>query len=169
MQNRGFTLMELLVVVLIIGILAAAALPQYETAVEKSRAAEAVSVLKSLHQAQKVYFMQNGTHTSDLNNLDLTLPNTQDKNMGQGITGKRTKFFVYYTNYDANGVSGLYARRLNSSGDTLYALGIGHLKDDSWTCCYMQEKFKRVCRSLGMAKQWNGLLFSGSLECFRQE
>ena len=76
MNNKGFTLIELLVVVLIIGILAAVALPQYTKAVEKSRTAEAVSLLGDVMTAQRIYLLSNPSCAATLDVLDIEVPST---------------------------------------------------------------------------------------------
>ncbi len=73
-QNRAFTLIELLVVVLIIGILASIALPQYQKAVEKSKASQALAVIRSVAAAQEAYFMANGTYARRLDELAVDIP-----------------------------------------------------------------------------------------------
>ena len=72
--KSGFTLMEVLVVVLIIGILAAAALPQYQKAVKKSRLAAMLPLIKSVAVSEDRFYMANGRYTADFSELDITLP-----------------------------------------------------------------------------------------------
>ncbi len=68
----GFTLIELLVVVLIIGILAAMALPEYSKAVERSRMAEAVTLMDSVVKSQRRKYMQTNRYAEDFRGLDVS-------------------------------------------------------------------------------------------------
>ena len=61
-MKQAFTLIELLVVVLIIGILASIALPQYQKAVLKSRVTKALIALQALDQAQRECFLATGKY-----------------------------------------------------------------------------------------------------------
>ena len=70
----GFTLIELLVVVLIIGILAGVALPQYEVSVKKSRLAAAIPLVKTLSDAEELYYNANGVYTGNVSSLDVSMP-----------------------------------------------------------------------------------------------
>lgn len=62
-DKKGFTLLELLVVVLIIGILAGISLPQYRKSVEKAKAAEALINLKYMRERMQEFELANGIGT----------------------------------------------------------------------------------------------------------
>ncbi|WP_428897884.1 type II secretion system protein G [Parelusimicrobium proximum] len=74
-MEKGFTLIELLVVVLIIAILAAVALPQYTAAVEKSRATQAMLMVKALKDAGDRYYLANDEYPTSFSQLDVSIPN----------------------------------------------------------------------------------------------
>ena len=79
-MKKGFTLIELLVVVLIIGILSSVALPQYNRAVERARATEAVVQMDALTQAIDRFVLANGfinkSGSELLKSLDIELPDS---------------------------------------------------------------------------------------------
>ena len=79
-SKKAFTLIELLVVVLIIGILSAIALPQYQVAVEKTKATNLLTLLDSIAKAEEIYYLANGRYTDQIDNLDVQLEYVQKKN-----------------------------------------------------------------------------------------
>lgn len=74
MQNkrRGFTLIELLVSVLIIAVLAAVAVPQYQKAVRKAKLAEIGVFFSTVSKALDLWVLENGMSDGDFYRLDTT-------------------------------------------------------------------------------------------------
>jgi len=73
MHKKGFTLVEVLIVVIIIGILASIGIPQFAASIEKAKGGEARAGLGHIQTGEKVYFAEKEFYTTNPANLDITL------------------------------------------------------------------------------------------------
>ncbi len=73
-SSKGFTMLELLMVIIIIGILATLALPQYTSFVERARASEATNTIGAIRSAESLAKLETGSYTTDLTTLSITVP-----------------------------------------------------------------------------------------------
>ena len=74
----GFTLVELMVVVIIMGVIAAVALPSYATHIERIRASEGAQLLAAVLGSQEAYRLENGEYATAMSDLDIEIPNASD-------------------------------------------------------------------------------------------
>lgn len=74
-DKKAFTLIEMLIVVLIIGIVAAIALPKYQLARDKSRYSQMLLAAQAILAAQERYYMATGTYTANGADLDISFEN----------------------------------------------------------------------------------------------
>ncbi len=72
-RKAGFSLVELTIVVVILGVLATFAVPRFMASVERSKAAEAFNYLTQIQTAQQAYNARAGRYASKLKDLDVTL------------------------------------------------------------------------------------------------
>lgn len=73
-MKKGFTLVELLVVVLIIGILAAMAMPHYEKSVWQSRNTQLKTAARAIADAQMMHFIKTGKIPTSFDSLSVSIP-----------------------------------------------------------------------------------------------
>lgn len=89
----GFTLMELLIVVIIIGILATLALPQFNRVIDQSREAEAVNMVGAILSAELLYYQENLKYTATLSELVVGIPNMRNWSLPTGtVAGTQIVF-----------------------------------------------------------------------------
>ncbi len=74
-KSPGFTLIELMVVVAIIGLLAAIAIPSYQGSTRKANRADAQITLSRLATLQERFFFRTNQYTGDFNDLISGVPN----------------------------------------------------------------------------------------------
>lgn len=71
--QHGFTLIELMITVTVVGVLAAIAYPSYQNAMVKNRRASAQSFLSDVAQRQQQYLIDSRSFASSLSALNLTI------------------------------------------------------------------------------------------------
>jgi len=73
-KQRGFTLFELLIVIMIVGILSGLGFSQFTKFVEKSRVAEAKLILGNIRTSERAYYLANFGYTSDMDTVGGNAP-----------------------------------------------------------------------------------------------
>ncbi len=106
-KQPGFTLVELMVAVVIVGILASIAVPRFVRVVEKGRSVEARNILGVIRSAETAHFLEFDTFTNNLATLEVTVP-----------TACNTSYYYrYWITLGGGGTSfSAFARRCTAGG-----------------------------------------------------
>jgi prepilin-type N-terminal cleavage/methylation domain-containing protein len=129
-SRKGFTLVELAVVVVIIGVLAAFAVPRFMASVERSKAAEAFNYLSAVQAAQERYHARQGTYASNVTDLDIKLTAPKYFTVGTIAAGTTTSledsWKLTLTRTGASAGYGAYTVTFNEEG---YAVDDSTIKE----------------------------------------
>jgi prepilin-type N-terminal cleavage/methylation domain-containing protein len=95
-KEGGFTLLELLVVIMIVGILSALGFSQFVKMIEKSRVGEAKSILGHIRTSERAYFLENFGYTSEMDVIAIEAPTvcTSTHYFSYGITSAGANDFT---------------------------------------------------------------------------
>ena len=123
-KQRGFTLIELMIVVAIIGILAAIAIPSYQSYIIRGQVAEGLNLSSPAQASVAEFIMENGVWPAD--NDEAGLP------VGTSIRGDYTE----QVTVEDNVIVILYGFNANAdiAGDTITLTAVDNSGSVSWSC-----------------------------------
>jgi len=129
---QGFTLIELLIAVIIVGIVAAIALPSYTKSIEKSRRVDAKVGLVELSQLQEDFFADQNSYTDSFSQL-LKLNSGDTEKYGFKLDNENllSKDEYYLISFPADGNTNL-ARNFTLRADVVAGKAQADDKNCSW-------------------------------------
>ena len=143
--SQGFTLLELLVVVLIIGVLAGIALPQYKYAVAKAKFTQLLTVSKAIKEAQHRYILAHSERSLDLSALDIDIEGGTYGPGAYSAANMKDKITFDWGNcmiiYDVTR-SGMAC-----SIKKPYVMYLSYFNSEKKQCCSAREMGKKLCQA----------------------
>lgn len=131
-HQAGFTLVELAVVIIVIGVLAAFAVPRFRDSAERSKASEAFNYLSSVRAAQERFAARHGTYAANIATLDVQMSAPQYFGVGlveAGASGSlETSWSLTLTRAGASAGYGDYTVTYNEDGFDLENSSISALE-----------------------------------------